>query len=191
VGVDGIVYAGSHGFDIAGPGQLRRENAEAQSFLPALDQAESALRDQLAGIPGARVERKRFSIAVHFRNAPENRVSEIEQIVTRLQQQHPKLRRSGGKKIFELQPGIDWHKGRAVLWLLDALKLNRPEVLPLYFGDDLTDEDAFKALADRGVGIVIRDESRPTAAQYALESPDETALFLERLASRVVQRSSG
>jgi trehalose-phosphatase len=185
VAVQGIIYAGSHGFDIAGPGGLRLENEEAQACLPALDQAESSLREQLQSIPGARVERKRYSIAVHYRNVPEDRVPEIEPIVDRVNRRHGDLRRSGGKKIFELQPRIDWHKGRAVLWLLKTLELDRSNVLPVYLGDDLTDEDAFHALAERGVGIVIRDEPRTTAAQFALESTDETATFLEQLTHRL------
>jgi trehalose-phosphatase len=190
VGLDSIVYAGSHGFDIAGPKGLRRENEEAQACLPALDQAEAALRDPLEAIPGAKLERKRFSIAVHFRNAPDDRLAEIEQIVDRVHRRHPDLRQSGGKKIFELQPNIDWHKGRAVFWLLDTLDLNHPDLVPLYLGDDLTDEDAFKALAGQGVGIVIRDEPRPTTAQYALESPAEAGAFLEQLANRPVPPSA-
>jgi trehalose-phosphatase len=185
VAVKGIVYAGSHGFDIEGPGGLRRENEEAQACLPALDQAESSLREQLGGIPGARVERKRFSIAVHFRNVPEARVPEIEPIVDGVKQRHPNLRRSGGKKIFEVQPRIDWHKGRAVLWLLETIPIDPAGLLPIYLGDDLTDEDAFEALTQRGVNIVIRDEPRPTAAQYALENPGETGAFLELLANRL------
>jgi trehalose-phosphatase len=185
VAVKGIIYAGSHGFDIAGPGGLRRENEEAQGCLPALDQAEISLREQLDAIPGARVERKRFSIAVHYRNVPEDRVSEIGPIVERVHGRHADLRRAGGKKIFELQPKIDWHKGRAVLWLLETLRLNDADVLPVYLGDDLTDEDAFQALAQRGVTIVIRDEPRSTFARYALESTDETGSFLEQLASRL------
>lgn len=185
VAVQGIIYAGSHGFDIAGPGGLRLENEEAQACVPALDQAEISLREQLHAIPGARVERKRYSVAVHYRNVPEDRVQEIEPIVDRVHRRHDALRRSGGKKVFELQPRIDWHKGCAVLWLLKTLQLDCSEVLPVYLGDDLTDEDAFQALAQRGVGIVIRDEPRPTAAQYALETTEETANFLEQLANRL------
>jgi trehalose-phosphatase len=191
VGVQELIYAGSHGFDIAGPGGLRRENEEAQVCLPALDQAESALREQLQSIPGARVERKRYSIAVHFRNVPEDRVQEIEPVLGRVAAAHAELRCAGGKKIFELQPRIDWHKGRAVIWLLQALELDGPEVLPLYLGDDLTDEDAFRALSGRGVGIVVRDEPRKTAARFALESPSETETFLKALWGRLAPERSG
>ena len=76
---------------------------------------------------------------------------------------------------------MDWHKGQAVIWLLQRLDLDRPDVLPIYLGDDLTDEDAFRALRERGVGIVVRDEPRPTAARYALENPAEVGSFLRQL----------
>src|SRR5713101_3770575 len=66
VDLDGIVYAGSHGFDIAGPRGLRKQ--VATECLPKLDIAEKELHEALDGIPGARVERKHFSIAVHYRN---------------------------------------------------------------------------------------------------------------------------
>jgi alpha,alpha-trehalase len=188
VGLEEIVYAGSHGFDIAGPDGLRQENPEAQKFLPTLDAAETKLRAQTAALPGAQIERKKYSIAIHFRNVEKSRVKEVESIVDAMAAQHPDLRPGHGKKVFELQPNIDWHKGRAVLWLLEALGLDRPDVLPIYIGDDLTDEDAFAALRDRGVGIVVRDEPRPTAARYALENTAEVGAFLGLL---VAQKPTG
>ena len=69
--VDGIVYAGSHGFDIAGAGGLRRELGAV--YLPVLDKAEMELREALDEIPGAQLERKHFSVAAHYRNVNENR----------------------------------------------------------------------------------------------------------------------
>lgn len=184
VGLGEIVYAGSHGFDILGPGGLRQENPEARTSLAALDQAEAFMREKTAAIPGAQIERKNYSVAVHFRNADENRLPEVESLVDTAAAQHSNLRKGHGKKVFELQPHIDWHKGRAVSWLLQALELNSPEVLPVYIGDDLTDEDAFGALREHGVGIVVRDEPRPTAARYALENPAEVGSFLTQLVAR-------
>jgi trehalose-phosphatase len=87
--------------------------------------------------------------------------------------------------VFELRPDLDWHKGRAVTWLLEALDLDRPETLPIFVGDDTTDEDAFGALEDRGLGILVRDERRPTTARYALEDPLQVRLFIEALAAEL------
>jgi trehalose 6-phosphate phosphatase len=96
---------------------------------------------------------------------------------------HRGLKQGYGKKVFEIQPAISWHKGRAVLWLLEQLDLDRPGIVPLYIGDDITDEHAFRALSGRGLGIAVRDhESRPTAADYALAGPGEVKGFLELLA---------
>ncbi|MBN2505209.1 MAG: trehalose-phosphatase [Verrucomicrobia bacterium] len=181
VGLDEIIYAGSHGFDIAGPGGLRREHPEAQASLAALDEAETVLRERTAAIPGAQIERKKYSVAIHFRNVEPTRVPEVEPVVDAVAARHSILRKGHGKKVFELQPNLDWHKGRAVAWLLQTLDLDSPGVLPIYLGDDLTDEDAFEALRRRGVGIVVRDEPRPTAARYALENVAEVQAFLNRL----------
>ncbi|HNQ90185.1 MAG TPA: trehalose-phosphatase [Verrucomicrobiota bacterium] len=188
VDLEDIIYAGSHGFDIIGPAGLRLERPEAKECLPALDVAEARLREKLSGIPGAQIERKKYSIAIHFRNVAECRLPDIESLVDAMAAQHPNLRKRHGKKVFELQPNVAWHKGRAVLWLLEVLRLDTPDVVPIYLGDDLTDEDAFEALHDRGAGIVVRDEPHPTAARYALENPAEVGSFLALLATQTPPR---
>ncbi len=181
-GVPGIAYAGSHGFDIEGPAGRHLEFSQGNAYLPALDRAEGLLRQRLADIAGVRVERKRFAVAVHFREAAAAAVQAVAAVVEAVLTEVRGLRRTGGKMIFELRPDFDWDKGRAVLFLLEKLELDRPEILPFYLGDDLTDEDAFRALRGRGIGILVRDEDRPTCAEYALESPEEVRIFLDRLA---------
>jgi alpha,alpha-trehalase len=181
VNIDGIAYAGSHGFDIAGPRGLRKQ--VAAEFLPILDVAEKELREKLAGTPGALLERKRFSIAAHYRQATESGVSKITQAVNEAAARHGELRKIAGKKVYELQPDIDWNKGRAVLWLLETLGLDRPDVLPLYLGDDRTDEDAFRVLQQRGVGVIVSEQPRATAARYALKDPAEVERFLHELSA--------
>src|SRR5215471_16977829 len=133
VHVDGIVYAGSHGFDIAGAGGLRRELGAA--YLPALDAAETELREALDEIPGAQLERKHFSVAAHYRNVNEDDTCRVALAVEAVAARHRELRRIDGKKVYELLPDIDWNKGRAVLWLLEALELERGSALPIYIGD--------------------------------------------------------
>ncbi len=182
VGLDGLIYAGSHGFDIAGPDGLAKENARAAEALPALDAAGDRLDAALGGVEGALVERKRFAIAVHYRQVAEAEVAEVRRAVEAVAAEHPELRQTGGKMILELRPRVDWDKGRAVLWLLDALGMGGDDALPIYLGDDDTDDDAFVALAGRGVGILVSDAERPTAAQYVLTDTDEAGRFLDELA---------
>jgi alpha,alpha-trehalase len=177
--VDGIVYAGSHGFDIAGAGGLRRELGAA--YLPVLDTAEMELREALDDIPDAQLERKHFSVAAHYRNVNENDAFRVALAVDAVAARRRELRRIDGKKVYELLPRIEWDKGKAVMWLLEALGLERENVRPIYIGDDSTDEDAFRALEERGIGILVSEQSQPTAAHYSLKDPAEVERFLRAL----------
>ncbi len=181
VGLRHLYYAGSHGFDIAGPEGGRIRHELATDHLPDLDRAEQALKTLLGDVPGAWVERKKFSVAVHYRQVAEQDEQAVSRAVDRVAAGAPALRKQGGKKIYELQPAIDWGKGKAVLWLLDAIDTAQAEPYPIYIGDDVTDEDAFRALAGVGVGIVVGDDDRTTAASYALSTPKEVEHFLNRL----------
>ena len=185
VGLPDLVYAGSHGFDIAGPPPAAGApplRLEVGDGIPErIDGAAERLRRELAGIEGVLVEPKRFAISVHFRLADERDLPRIERAVDETLAAIPGLRKAHGKMLFELRPDVDWDKGHALLWLLDALGLDRPEVLPLYIGDDLTDEDAFRTIAGRGIGILVGEEERETAAEYRLRDPREVRELLERM----------
>ena len=187
VGIDAIVYAGSHGFDIAGPRGLHRQMAT--EFLPNLDMAEKELHGVLDGIPGALVERKHFSIAAHYRNVNENFLPEVQRLMDATAARHPELRRINGKKIYELLPDIDWDKGKAVLWLLAALDLESRShgIRAVYIGDDRTDEDAFLVLEpeQHGIGIIVTEHPRQSAARYMLTDSTEVELFLRSLISGI------
>src|SRR5213080_2396391 len=102
VDLDGIVYAGSHGFDIAGPARLRRELGTG--YLSVLATAETELREALDEIPGAQLERKHFSVAAHYRNVNESDLTEVQRVVDTVAARHPELRRISGKKVYELLP---------------------------------------------------------------------------------------
>ena len=183
VGIDDLWYAGSHGFDILAPDGSRHQ--KGTEYLPALDAAEAELGRRLDGVPGARIERKRFAIAVHHRQTPDDRVGDVEAVVNEVAAAAGDLRVTGGKRIFELRPDLDWHKGRALSFLLEELDLDRPDVVPIYVGDDVTDEDAFAELDGRGIGVVVRgeDDDRPTSADVRLEDTDEAHRLLDVLAS--------
>jgi trehalose 6-phosphate phosphatase len=181
VGLDTVYYAGSHGFDMAGPEGWRTVLESGKARLADLDRAESELRDALGGVDGVIIERKAFSIAVHFRKVRSEDIDLAAEAVRGVMSRYGSLRTSTGKKVFDIKPrGGD--KGRAVLWLLDEIGLTRAEMAPLYIGDDVTDEDAFRALAAQGIGVVVRaGDARATAAQYALDGPQEVERFLHWL----------
>ncbi len=182
VQLDTLYYAGSHGFEIAGPEGWSDSLEKGVAFLPELDAAETQLRQRLAGIAGHAVERKRFSIAVHYRRAATADCPRIETVVDEVLTTHRGLRKGYGKKVFEIRPDIDWDKGHAVFWLLDRLKPDGAAAMPLYVGDDITDEDAFRGLAGRGLGLVVRGtDDRATAADYALADTGDVKHLLEFL----------
>ncbi|MFW6150998.1 MAG: trehalose-phosphatase [Chloroflexota bacterium] len=175
VGINGLVYSGSHGFDIVDRDGSRLGEERWGGFLPHLDSAEAQLRESVADVAGAWVERKRYAIAVHYRNVQDHDVSKVEERVDRALSAHEALRKTLGKKIFELRPDIDWDKGRALLALLDALGLS--QATPVYIGDDVTDEDAFRVLHGRGISIIVGVEG-DSLADYRLRDPQEVHSFL-------------
>jgi alpha,alpha-trehalase len=191
VGLDSIYYAGSHGFEISGPRQQRIETEKGRDALPELDAAEDRLRKMLETISGTEVERKRFSIAVHYRRVADDEIDAVEKTVDEVLGEHGGLRKGRGKKVFELQPDVDWDKGKAVRRLLEILSPDTAEaVLPIYIGDDVTDEDAFQALAGDGLGIVVHaGDPKPTRARYVLADPSRVRRFLENLAAAMEKGS--
>ncbi len=191
IGLPGIWYAGSHGFELTGPDGAHHENAEAAATIPGLEEAAAELRDQLGAVAGVAVEQKRFGVAVHYRNTGRDRVGQVLAAV-RSTGQRTELRVTTGREVIELRPNINWDKGKTLRWVLDRIpQIQAAEstaVLPIYLGDDITDEDAFDAIQGDGVGIVVRHTDhgdRATAASYALDSPAEVGEFTEQLADLI------
>ncbi len=192
VALKSVWYAGSHGFEIAGPEGSGESLEMGADFLAELDRVESELKERLAGIAGHSVERKRFSIAVHYRQVAEEAVGQLRSILDGLLSDHPSLRPGHGKKVFEIRPDIDWNKGEAVLWLLERLSRNVGDLLPVYVGDDITDEDVFQILSGRGLTIAVRhDESRRTAADYTVADTREVKRLLEMLMGFAAEVNTG
>jgi trehalose 6-phosphate phosphatase len=189
MGVDDLIVAGSHGFDIWSPtgGEIQRE--EGEGFGGLLQGVEARLREALGEIEGALVEPKKSSVAAHYRLVSEDERPKVGRVVEDLLAEHPDdLKVTPGKMVYEIQPNIDWDKGKAVLYLLGTLGLDRDDVVPMYLGDDITDEHAFEALAGRGIGIFVGRADDPeiagrtTAADYSLHTFEEVERFLEALA---------
>ena len=181
VDVAGLAYAGSHGFDMLLPDGSRERYGE--EFLDDLDAVERGLRDDLDGVGGVRVERKKFAIAVHTRLAPgDDERERARAAVAAAARARPRLRVTGGKDIEEFRPGIEWDKGRALTRLMEVLDLDTGSHAPIYVGDDITDEDAFAVIADTGMGIVVAGATdRETGAAFRLDEPAETAALLDAL----------
>lgn len=188
VGVQGIWYAGSHGFELTAPDGTHHQNDAAATAVPVLERAAGELRERLSAIPGVAVEHKRFGVAVHYRNAARDRVGEVAAAV-RAAGRHDGLRVTTGREVIELRPDMDWDKGKTLRWVLDHLTgAESGPLTPVYLGDDITDEDAFDAIREGGVPILVRhydDGDRATAARYALDSPARAGEFTALLARRL------
>lgn len=198
VGVDDLIYVGSHGFDADLPGHpsLAPQVADATALL---DRVEEALRSSLASIDGALIERKAVSIAAHYRLVDETHLSSFMKGVDAVLTHFPELTEKPGKKVRELLPAVDWDKGKCVLALLDALGAADEGHCAVFIGDDRTDEDAFRALRHHrpemgGAGILVADPDDPentdrrSAARWRVDSPDQVLCLLEVLASTVRKR---
>ena len=130
---------------------------------------------------GSAVEHKRFAVAVHYREVAPEHVGEIVSTTHKLGQRAG-LRVTSGRMLVELRPDLDWDKGTTLAWIRDRIDPSG-SLLPIYIGDDLTDEDAFDAVKFDGIGIVVghdEDGDRKTAAHFTLQSPDQVREFLQR-----------
>ena len=83
-----------------------------------------------------------------------------------------------------MRPNIDWDKGKAVQWILGALKFDTNKNSVIYIGDDTTDEDAFEAIKDQGIGICVMNQNRPTKAQYSVSETEDVKAVLSYLIER-------
>jgi trehalose 6-phosphate phosphatase len=178
VGLPDLIYAGNHGLEIEGRGLSFVEPAAAAArgeLRAVARRLESALR----AIPGAFVEYKVLTTSVHYRNVDAGDRGRVEQAVLEAIAPAAGLFRLGtGKMLWEILPKTDWNKGAAVRWILD--RVGGDGMVSIYFGDDRTDEDAFRALPD---GLTFKvGRAEPTDARYRVSGPAAVEEFLEWLA---------
>lgn len=181
--IPGIAYAGNHGMEIEGAG-LQRIHPEAAAARPELEAVAAIIEPALEGIDGAFLEDKGLTLSIHYRLAPDY-AEEVREIVLEAAGGRAGLEVFEGKMIVEVRPRVKWHKGKAVLFLLDQMR--PPKDAPvLYLGDDRTDEDAFRALREWGPaaeGILIAERpSAESAASSHLRDPAEVGALFEALA---------
>lgn len=179
--IPGVAYIGTHGLEVC------TARGEFLSFLPpgAFSTILTSLRMQIehlvADVPGIFVENKGQAFALHYRLAQpeiaEQLVAESLAMIRRYQGKGVALEVQHGKKVLEIHP-VGVNKGKAVQFLLQSYDNT---ILPLYIGDDVTDENAFRVLNKRGVTILVADPPRRTSARYHLRNPEEVWCFLTRL----------
>jgi trehalose-phosphatase len=185
IGLKDIIYSGNHGFQIEGT-KIKHELAIPAGYKEVLRRIKANLEKKLSGINGVFVEDKKLSLALHFRLVDKKQLPFVktafhESIALYLVRNKIKL--SSGKKILEVRPPIYWDKGRAVLWLLARRQFisGAKKVFPIYLGDDITDEDAFKALGRKGLTVFV-GKTGSSGAAYYLKNTEEVIKFLRLIA---------
>ena len=181
LGLENVIYAGSHGMDIAGPPGTSLRLDAGREFRETMTAVHRRLSAAISDIPGALVELNTYVLAVHYRLVDPAQVHLVERVVDRELRGCSSLRKTRGKMIWDIRPNVPWDKGKAVLWIREQLGLHSDSSVSFYLGDDTTDEDAFSVLGDRDVGILVASRPRKTAARYSLKDPSEVGRFLECL----------
>lgn len=181
VNLEGIIYAGNHGLEmdlLAGHYIF----PEAKGFLSQMRELKEILSRCLPDFPGSLLEDKGLLLSLHYRKLAPNKVPVLKKVLKRVMVAHGQgLEIAEGKKVWEIRPRIACNKGSAVLTILESLSSSEPEPLPIYLGDDRTDEDAFRALADKGITIRVGDGLSPTLAHSYLTEQKEVMEFLRLL----------
>lgn len=181
IAIPRATYFGSHGQEARFPGgrTLKPFGESGAELAP--------LRVRIAAVarnfPGTWIEEKPQALVVHYRNLRDHgQFPDLRRRIRSLAGEHPELSMMAGRKVFEFVPAAAPGKGGAVEWYLERLDPDGgADRLPVYFGDDVSDEGAFAAVGARGVGVLVARRARPTAAGYRLSSVNEVAAALTLL----------
>lgn len=181
IGLKSIIYAGNHGLEINGP-KIKFKAPLSLRYKILLKKIKIDLRKKLSRIKGAFIEDKGSSLSVHYRlvdSKDKGLVKTIfhETLISYIVSNKIKIK--SGKMALEVRPPLEWDKGKVVLWLLARWKfiLKSAPFIPIYIGDDVTDEDAFKALRDKGLTVFV-GEPEHSFAKYYLKNVSEVIEFL-------------
>jgi len=176
LGLKGVYYVGNHGLEISAP-KSGIKKLVSEEVVPELGRIRNRLNNQLRDVNGIVIEDKGYVLAIHYRNADPRQIPPILMTLKQeIKGSKEPLCLGYGKMVFEIKPESTVNKGTAVLELLDHA--DQDGVLPLYIGDDQTDEDAFKVLKKKGITIFVGLMSN-SSAQYYLKDPYEVYRFLK------------
>lgn len=184
VGLKGIIYAGNHGLEIEGP-KIKFKSPVFKNSKFIMKQIKDDLNKKVSSIDGAFIEDKGLTLSLHYRLVDKDNTPLIKNIFNNTVQPYlieKRIRVTSGKKVFEVRPPIRWDKGKVVLWLLARQRFISGDnnIFPFYLGDDVTDEDAFKALKNKGLTIFV-GEPRQSYAQYYVTETKEVIKLLKKI----------
>jgi trehalose-phosphatase len=183
INIKGLSFAALHGLQIELSSGKSFFWKEAENLRPSLDILKEILLYKFKDEKGLFIEDKEFTLAFHYRLLSKEKAKDVIENFSNIFKKintNNMLEVIYGAKVIEARPK-GWHKGKAVELILKNISENK-NFLPIYIGDDITDEDAFKQLGKKGITIYVTNDSKsPTAAQYYLKDPDEVINFLQSL----------
>ncbi len=175
VAIEGIYYAGNHGAEIY-DGDNVIISRETELERQRMKELVRELKDTLGAMEGVIIEDKGITTSVHFRKVKVKELGRLIRIFNDIIREYSEtFRVTTGKKVFEIRPLSAWNKGEAVEWILQRYGHG---MMPIYLGDDVTDEDAFKVVQGRGVSIGVGLNCR---VDYYLRDYKEVREFLEEV----------
>ncbi len=175
---DHVYHAGLHGLEIEIDGN-RTTHPDLSAAEARVEGLAASLRRLLDEFPEAFIEDKGASVAVHARRLPQERHERVFAradvlAVPWIAEGH--VRRLEGNAVVEYLPNIGGHKGEATNWITASVELKfSRRAWVAYIGDDITDEDAFRAI-ESGIGVLVG--LRPTSATYKLDGIVDVDRFL-------------
>ena len=181
VGLGGLTYAGNHGLEIAGRG-FRYQLKDLGPWRRFLKRMAGDLERDLTGISGILIEDKGYTLSIHYRMVkPGSRRRAVRLFMDRVRPVHDRglVRIGFGKAVWEIRPPLKWDKGSAVLWILKQRPFHRR--WPLVIGDDNTDQDAFRLIRGKGIGIAVGPPRDKGAAHETVKNPQEVHLLMRKL----------
>ena len=184
IGIKNIIYASNHGLQMQGP-KISFAAPLPAYFQDVLRKIKSDLKRDFRAVKGVLLEDKQVTLSVHYRSVNNQYVPFVMRTLQKITMPYIHKRKIAvnfGKKGFEIKPLVEWNKGNAVLWLLNRQKsaFSDKHILPVYIGDDVTDEDAFKALKNDGLTIFV-GRHKKSHAKYYLRHTKKVLKFLKIL----------
>jgi trehalose 6-phosphate phosphatase len=180
--VDGMAVASNGGFRVT-DADGDWVHPEARRLVPLMARFAARLAPFVDAHPGTQLEDKTFSLALHYRRAPQFEQALRAEIADCLRDGAGAVRTVEGKAVVELQPAIDWDKGRALEVICDRWGTGESTV---FLGDDVIDEPAFASVRRYGgLGCRVAADDAPTHARVRLASVPSVHAFLGRLLERL------
>ncbi len=188
IGIDDLYYIGIHGHVIRGPDMIYIHSA-LEELISVVKRVKNELSGLLSDIEGLVIEDKGAAISIHYRGIGRSRSKEIYEKVSRICSKYYGIVFFRGRSSIEIIPNTGWNKGRAIEYVLATLSmrtgLSASDIMPIYFGDDKSDETGFKLLREKGICVKVGYKCG-TKAKYYVNNTEEVIMFLSGLKSKIL-----